>query len=616
MKNSFFLFLAVVICFIGLIHSRADTIYVGCALDGTIRQFTTNCVGTIFARSTLGNPQGEAFDQAGNLYVANAAFNTIEKFSPNGTPSLFFADPGDESILSVPEGLAFDKAGNLYVANSQSGTIEKFDTNGVPSIFAQGLGGPEGLAFDTASNLYVVSYDGIEEFAPGGTDLGEFGDSSFLDSPVGLAFDSSGNLYVANSEDASDSPTIAKFDTAGNGSVFADTDMNYPEFIAFDTNNNLYVANEGTIDTEGNNNIVKFDTNGNGTVFNQYGGTDFPVGLAFDHSGNLFDADNGFIQEFSPDGNSSRFTTTSIADPRGMGFDSTGNLYVANFGAGTIEKFDTNGAPSVFAFPGQPYGLVVDGSNNVYIANSYFNQILKYAPNGSDSLFATDDESGLILNYPEGLAIDSLGNIYAINYNISTISKFTPNGNSSVFAGIYDFYSQGPGLAVDNANNIYCVTNGATTLTAIAKFSPAGVPAPFAIDPVQSVDYYYANAQGMAVDSAGNLYVANYYDGTVMKFDKNGNGSLFATNLDTPESIAIKRDSAAPFIPTLTINRSGPNVILSWPLAASAYTLQSKTNLATGNWLAVPGTRGTNLTSFLVTNSITGSTKFFRLSNP
>jgi DNA-binding beta-propeller fold protein YncE len=605
--------------FLSLISASADTIYVGCALEGTIHQFTTNGVGSIFARASLGNPEGEAFDRAGNLYVANEGHNTITRFTTSGVPSLFYADPGDGSILNNPTGLAFDKAGNLYVANDANNNIEKFDTNGVPSVFATDdgsgniLNGPEGLAFDTSSNLYVAN-DGnfISKFSPNGTFFGQFGDSSYLNSPVGVAFDSGGNLYVANSVDVNNSPTIAKFNTAGNGSVFADTNMNYPEFIAFDTNNNLYVANEGGLATEGSNNIVKFDTSGNGTVFSQYGGTAFPFGLAFDHSGNLYEADNGqFIQEFDTNGYSSRFATISIADPRGIGLDSAGNLYVANYTAGTIEKFDTNSVPSVFAFAGGlPYGLVVDGSNNVYMAASYNNQILKFAPNGSSSIFGTDDGSGLILNTPWGLAIDSLGNIYAINGNVNTMSKFTPNGSSSVFASPADFYTHGPGLAADSSNNIYCLTN----FTAIAKFSSAGVPAPFANDPGQS--YAYANAQGMAFDSAGNLYVANYYDGTVMKFDKNGNGSVFATNLDTPESIVIKRPNTATFIPTLFITPSGTNVVLSWSTAAAGYNLYSKTNLALGNWLAVPGIRGTNLTSFLMTNPITGSAKFFRLSNP
>ena len=121
------------------------------------------------------------------------------------------------------------------MANDGSDTIEKFDTNGVASVFATDdgsgniLNGPEGLAFDTSSNLYVANDGGfISKFSPNGTFLGQFGDSSYLDSPVGVAFDKTGNLYVANDVPANDNPTIAKFNTSGNGSVFANTSMDDP----------------------------------------------------------------------------------------------------------------------------------------------------------------------------------------------------------------------------------------------------------------------------------------------------------------------------------------------------------------------------------------------------
>jgi DNA-binding beta-propeller fold protein YncE len=227
-KQIHYLLTFIVTCILSIIHSHADTIYVGCALDGTIRQFATNGVGAIFARASLGNPEGEVFDKAGNLYVANEAYNTITKFSTNGVPSTFAADPGDNSVLNVPIGLAFDQAGNLYVANEESSTIEKFDTNGLPSLFATDdgsgniLNGPEGLAFNTANNLYVVNDGGfIAKFSTNGSFLGQFGDSSYLNNPVGTAFDTNGNLYVANSLPASDGPEIVKFNTAGTGSVFA-----------------------------------------------------------------------------------------------------------------------------------------------------------------------------------------------------------------------------------------------------------------------------------------------------------------------------------------------------------------------------------------------------------
>jgi DNA-binding beta-propeller fold protein YncE len=153
--------------FLSVISASADTIYVASSYDGTIRQYATNGTSSIFARASLGNPEGEAFDKAGNLYVANQEYNTITKFNTSGVPSLFYADPGDGSILNYPTGLTFDQAGNLYVANENNNNIEKITTNGVASVFATDdgsdtiLSGPEGLAFDTSSNLYVANDGGF-----------------------------------------------------------------------------------------------------------------------------------------------------------------------------------------------------------------------------------------------------------------------------------------------------------------------------------------------------------------------------------------------------------------------------------------------------------------------
>ena len=70
-------FVTGLVCILPAVNSRADTIYVDCANDGTIQQYATNGTGSFFARASLGSPEGEAFDQAGNLYVANEEYNTI-----------------------------------------------------------------------------------------------------------------------------------------------------------------------------------------------------------------------------------------------------------------------------------------------------------------------------------------------------------------------------------------------------------------------------------------------------------------------------------------------------------------------------------------------------------
>jgi DNA-binding beta-propeller fold protein YncE len=96
-------------------------------------------------------PSGLAFDQAGNLYVANTGSNTIEKFDTNG-----YGTPFVTTGLNFPQALAFDSSGNLYVANAGNHEIDKYDTNGNGSPFVSFGGGTvAGLAFDSAGNLYA-----------------------------------------------------------------------------------------------------------------------------------------------------------------------------------------------------------------------------------------------------------------------------------------------------------------------------------------------------------------------------------------------------------------------------------------------------------------------------
>ena len=72
--------------------------------------------------------------------MANSGNGTIVEFDTNGVGTVF------ASGLNSPQGLAFDSAGDLYVADSGDGTIEEFDTNGVGTVFASGLDQPVSIA--------------------------------------------------------------------------------------------------------------------------------------------------------------------------------------------------------------------------------------------------------------------------------------------------------------------------------------------------------------------------------------------------------------------------------------------------------------------------------------
>jgi len=136
-------------------------------------------------------PTGEAFDAAGNLYVANFGANTVSKVTPAGAVSPF------ASGFNEPEGEAFDAAGNLYVANEGNGTVSKVTPAGVVSTFASGFNFPTGEAFDAAGNLYVANNgnNAVSKVTPAGV-VSTF--ASGFSVPVGEAFDAAGNLYVAN----------------------------------------------------------------------------------------------------------------------------------------------------------------------------------------------------------------------------------------------------------------------------------------------------------------------------------------------------------------------------------------------------------------------------------
>lgn len=204
---------------------------------------------------------------------------------------------------------------------------------------------------------------------------------------------------------------------------------------------------------------------------------------------------------------------------------------------------DGQGANSRFDFTGS---VRTDAAGTLYVADASNNTIRKITPAGVASTFAgspgvagsTDGStSAARFNGPAGVAIDSAGNVFVADSQNYTIRKISPAGVVSTLAGSAGVrgHADGTGsnasfydpqnLAVDSSGNLYVADGQGNS---VRKVTPAGVvttlagsATPGAADGTGSAAQFNLLA-GIAVDAAGNVYVGDYRNNTVRKINQAG----------------------------------------------------------------------------------------------
>jgi sugar lactone lactonase YvrE len=278
-------------------------------------------------------------------------------------------------------------------------------------------------------------------------------------------------------------------------------------------------------------------------------------------------------------------TKSKLSDPSGVAVDRAGNLYIADPQNQVIEKVTPSGVLSVVAgvvgqsgapAPGaatssdldDPVGVAVDGAGNLYVADYDNADVEKVTPAGTLSVVAGDGQSGTPtpgpatssgLSGPVAVAVDNSGTLYIAdggadggNNANDVVEKVTPAGVLSIVAGEpgqSGAPSPGPaasselggpvGVAVDAAGNLYIADNDAAnaSTSVIEKVTPsgtlsivAGVPGqqPSAPTPGPATSSSIGLPGGVAVDSAGDLYIPDLSNSVVYKVTASGTLSVVA----------------------------------------------------------------------------------------
>jgi sugar lactone lactonase YvrE len=467
------------------------------------------------ASAQLTGPCGVAVDTSGNLYILDSPDNRIRQVSADGIihtaagggSGVGEGGPATAAQLFQPMGMAVDAAGNLYIADRQLKRIRKVSTSGIISSIAgngifgfngdgklaldANLSSPSDVAVDAAGNLYIadsgnnrvrkVTEDGIIHTVAGNGSTGFSGDGgpaieALISSQTALAVDAAGDLYIAD---------------RGNNRV-------------------RKVTEDGIIHTVAGNGVWGFSGDGGpATAAQLYS----PVAVAVDTSGNLYIADNGNYRirkvsksgvistvagngtnGFSGDGGPA--TMAQMSRPEAVAVDVAGNIYIAFVEDSRVRKvtpagvistiagngtavFNGDGMPAVSAGLNNPYGVAVNVDGNLLIVDTNNHRIRMVSANGVISTVAGNGNSGFSgdggpaisaqLYAPHSIAVDTSGNLYIAESGNQRIRKVSADGIIRTIAG--------------NGKNGFSGDGGPATLAQM-------------------------NCSGVAVDSAGNLYLA------------------------------------------------------------------------------------------------------------
>ncbi len=483
----------------------------------------------------------------------------------------------------APFGVAVDGSGNVYIADSGNNRVlVETLSNGsyTQTTVGSGLGFPMGVAVDGSGNVYIADYNNdrvLLETLSGGsyTQTTLF---SGLAGPSAVAVDGSGNVYIANAH----TRQVLK-ETLSGGSYTQTTvadGLNYPVGVAVDGSGNVYFANDDAVS------MYKL-SGGSYTLATQFSVEITPVGVAVDGSGNVYIANNSSGQVLKETLSGGSYTQTTVGSglsgPWGVAVDGSGNVYVADNGNSRVLKLQTSG--------GVDFGKVNVGSTSAAISLVF---TFDTAGTLGSMVALTQGSTGLDFANA-GTGSCTAGVAYTAGSTCTVDVTFTPkfagtrygavvlndSGGNAIATGYVYGTGSGPQPVFEQSNSIVASTGGSPTGLAVDSAGTVYVGDQFSfvmsmfswngssVSPANSINIG-APPLGIAQDGAGNLYVSA--PGWAYKVPRIGTGYgtpvIIATSLSTPMGIAV--DSSGDVFIADTVN----DRVFELPWTGSGYGSQ------------------------------------------
>jgi sugar lactone lactonase YvrE len=403
--------------------------------------------------------------------------------------------------LNSPFSLAVDASSNLYIGDDGNCNIRKLSASGL-SVLLGGRG------------CYIYGADGTTSFSP----------FSSYPNPTKVISDRLGALYLVKADGAN--ATISQMEPDGKLATLPFVLASNAR-LAIDTDGSVFEANS----SQGV--IYKYDKSGSRTIFASGLRTELELlsnntlVIALGGDGSLYAADKltNFIRKISASGQVTTLAGTGVAG--------------ATDGAGTSAQFNS------------PSGIAVDSAGNVYIGDGLNFTIRKITPSGMVSTLAgtagvkgSADGVGAAARFQSitDVAIDRSGAVIVADTGNNAIRRISADGVVTTIAGALPNKGSGDGIALasrfdapggmarDNAGNIFVADTGNFT---VRKLTPSGAAATFAGKAGEAGSNdgagtlaTFTTPKSVALDSQGNLYVADY--SLIRKISASGDVKLIA----------------------------------------------------------------------------------------